>query len=230
MKTLNQFFYSSIVVLISLGLSTSAMAAGKSSVVYEYESVPFEWIDAKTGGETAFKQTPLPLGFEFNFYGVEHSSVQVQPGYITFGELPIGGLTNTSLPDSALPNNLIAPFWDTLTSGFTYVLREGTAPNRRVTIAWENIAVYDPADDESESGRGTFQVTLYEGSNDIVFRYLDVDFFGFGNNFYSNGASATVGIEDGKGKNATLYSYNNPSLHDQTALRFYILEGSSRGR
>ena len=66
----------------------------------------------------------------------------------------------------------------------------------------------------------TFQAVLFEGSNDILFRYQDVL---TGEIDTTNGGSATVGIQDTNGQNnnrVTQWSYNAPVIRDGEAILF----------
>jgi hypothetical protein len=69
----------------------------------------------------------------------------------------------------------------------------------------------------SNVGGATFEVTLYEGSNNLIFQYQDVD---FGNASYNNGASATVGVENAEGDVGTQYSHNSAIISNNMAIKF----------
>ena len=179
------------------------------------------WIDATAGTRytlTNDGSVTVPVGFDFDFYGTPRTSVTVSAnGYLTFGPDDAVG-QNTSLPDPVAPNGIIAPFWDDLNPGLggaVHVLTEGTAPYRRTTIAWVDIP------HATATGNATFETTLYEVNSDILFRYQDVD---FGDSGYDRGASATIGIEDDTGMDATLYSYDYALIDDNDALRFSTLK------
>src|SRR6185436_9712442 len=70
----------------------------------------------------------------------------------------------------------------------------------------------------------TFQVILREGSEDILFQYQDVV---FGSSTYDYGRDATVGIENAEGTDGRQYSYNQASLSNASALRFYRNNGEN---
>jgi hypothetical protein len=69
----------------------------------------------------------------------------------------------------------------------------------------------------SNVGAATFEVILYEGSNEIKFQYLDTD---FGNAAYDFGATATSGLNK-DGTTALQYSYNQAVLTNNKAILFY---------
>jgi hypothetical protein len=132
-------------------------------------------------------------------------------GYLTFGgpEDQPGGFC---VPASNPPNDLIAVFWDDLnleSSGAVYSLLEGVAPNRRLTVQWDQVPLY-PAE-----GAATFEVTLFESSDQILFQYQDV-IFGNGSD---NGGNAVIGVESGNGYNGTAVSCFQPAIADGSAVR-----------
>jgi subtilisin-like proprotein convertase family protein len=156
----------------------------------------------------------ITLPFSFTFYGVSSSNLRVgNNGGILFnattGEV---GFSNVALPNAAHPL-AIFPFWDDMDSdtGDVYWEVQGTAPNRMAIIEWYNRPHY------SNVGAATFEVILYEGSNEIKFQYLDTD---FGNPAYNFGVTATSGLNK-DGTTALQYSYNQPVLTNNKAILFY---------
>ncbi len=157
----------------------------------------------------------ITLPFSFTFFGVTSSNLRVgNNGGILFnattGDVPGG---NAALP-TASPALSILPFWDDIDSdtGDVYWAVQGTAPNRVAIIEWYNRPHY------SNTGSATFQVLLYEGTDEIKFQYADVD---FGNASYDNGVSATVGIN----KDATTalqVSYNQAVIQPGQAILFTL--------
>jgi Subtilase family/Carboxypeptidase regulatory-like domain len=176
----------------------------------------YEWVDATDG-------TPLGLGddgeanvtlpFSFNFYGTDSTAIRVgNNGGLLFG-VTVGDLavTNENL-GTTTTNNLIVPFWDDIDSdtGDVYYKTVGTAPYRQFIVEWFNRPHY------SNIGNATFELILYETTNNIKYQYQDVV---FGNVSYDNGASATVGIRQ-TGSNYLQYSYNQPFIQDSMAICF----------
>lgn len=191
-------------------------------VDYAYnDSEPYNWLDATTG--TALSLTDdssaeIPIGFDFKFYGITYSSINVSSnGYLIF-DSDSRDFTNDPIPSVNTPDNIIAPFWDDLnpsSGGQIYYLVTGTAPNRTLTIEWYQVPEYQ------NIGAATFEVTLYESSNEIVFRYEDVF---FEDDLFNWGRRATVGVEGPGGLYGTQYSYDSASLYNFMAIRFTELE------
>lgn len=203
----------------TMGVRTATINGEVSDQVdYSYEPATFNWIDTTTG--TAYylsddSGVTIPVGFDFDFYAVRSSNVTISSnGFLTFSDPGNAWVySNTSLPNLSSPNGIAAPFWDDLnpsSGGVIYSLLEGTAPNRRLTISWVDVPHY------SSVGTASFQAILYEGSNDIVYQYLDTI---FDDTYSDNGQSATVGVEDQAGTNATQISYNQATITDNSAYR-----------
>lgn len=166
----------------------------------------------------------VPIGFPFIFYGVIYTSVSVSSnGLITFqgadtAHTPVNIATTSTLQN--LPT--IAVLWHDWTfqyfgSDEVYYATLGAAGSRRLIIQW-NFA-------QSKSGPGTdtitFEVKLFEGSNNIEFHYLDATVSDDPN--VSNGKDATVGIRDINGQTSgrnLKWSFNQTVIADGQAIRF----------
>ncbi len=201
------------------GDTLSGSVSGNVIENYAYDDqVTYSWIDASTGTRISpfydDDYETITIGFNFVFYGNTYSTVKISSnGYLTFGTDGTD-YTNDPIPSITDPNDFIAPFWDDLNpyqGGSVYYLLQGTAPNRSLTIEWQNVPHY------YNTGAVTFEVTLYEGSNNIVFQYQDVD---FGTSRYNGGASATIGIENAGGSVGVEYSCNQASVSSEKAILF----------
>ncbi|WP_460807864.1 hypothetical protein [Micromonospora zhanjiangensis] len=78
---------------------------------------------------------------------------------------------NTAVPDPAVPNAVVYPFWDDLrvwpdSSVRTAVI--GAAPDRRFVVEWHNVGMYG-----STSARISVEASIAE-SGQIVFNYADL--------------------------------------------------------
>ena len=120
-----------------------------------------------------------------------------------------------------MPANLIAPFFHDLVVGqadsgvYTRVL--GSAPDRRLIVEWRNFSAYDDDDQDPQpdyTTRLTFQAVLYEGSNDIAFRYRTLD------GPLTQGDSATIGLQNDRRDQAIQFGFNRPRLSEGRSLFF----------
>ena len=184
----------------------------------------YDFIDISTTGlalnltdDGEYTFSPLPFSFEYNSVSTNYFRVG-NNGAIhlaqTLTEIPSNNTTITSVNEF-----IIAPFWDDLidTTGNIYVKVVGTSPNRKGIIQWNNLSHV------SGSNPITFQVHLFETSNEIQFHYQDVD---AGNSAVDDGKSATVGI--GSTYYVNEYSLNQASLSDSFAISFFPKKVSHR--
>jgi subtilisin family serine protease len=202
------------------GFETTASIPGSVRTLTSYRTEPatYNWIDTSAGTQYVFDAltvVTLPLGFNFNFYNEDRASLTISlNGYVTFDPQPIYAIfwPEKPLPDSFPPNDLISVYGDMMEPGLNtriQTLFEGAAPERRLTITWDKVLLW------TSSTEGTFQMTLYEGSNDIVFRYKDTT---FGGQSVDAGATAAVGTEDKDAFEATNWLGTVP---DGSALRLF---------
>ena len=142
----------------------------------------------------------IPLPFSFFFYGEEKTSVRIgSNGYLTFGA-DGDAFNNASIPDFALPDDLVSPFWDDLNptaGGEVYYETFGSAPNRSFVVHWSQVPHFNAV------GSFTFELLLDETANTVEFRYGSL----LGSSF-SNGASATVGLENSDGTIGIQHAFN----------------------
>ena len=156
---------------------------------------------------------PHSLGFDFDFYGVTQNEVYVgSNGFLSFG----GGFdtfSNSTIPSEAVPDNLIAVFWDDLNPSsneypgevYTYI---DTALERFI-VQWKDVVAYNGSVPLS------FEVIL-EASGNILLQYQQID--------ENDIESATTGIENESAEIGLLYNFDGTgggAYQDQLALMFY---------
>jgi len=164
----------------------------------------------------------LELPFPFSFYGNTYDRVKASSnGNLQFNTNN-SAYDNGCLADGPLAGmgEMISPYWDDLDlSSYGYLETEivGEAPERIFVIEWDDI----PSSGSSEE-RITFEVQLFEDSNDIKFLYLDVTRLD-GN----NGSSATIGLQSESLGYVLEHSCNSFSISDGDTILFPY-PGSSR--
>ncbi|GMU20319.1 MAG: hypothetical protein AMXMBFR13_04160 [Phycisphaerae bacterium] len=181
--------------------------------------LPYAFEDISTTGTRTLYQTDdtttsAPLGFTFNFYGTAYTTAHWSPnGLITFDSATADYNNTTLLHGPALP--AVAVLWDDWTffspGDGAYYETKGSPGARRFILQW-NIAYGYETSPESV----TFQAILFEGTNEILFQYADVD----SGDFRSFGRSATVGVSSGDLSNYWLWSFNLPIITSETAILF----------
>ena len=179
--------------------------------------VMYDWLDATTGGVSVpggddVSRGPFGIGFRFVFYGAEYSEFYVNSnGLLLFGQ-ESSAYRNTSIPSPDAPSGFVAAFWDDLVSetGTMHYKLIGTAPNRKLVIAWTNVHSLD------SSNLLTFEAILYEGSNQVLIQYKALS------GSSSDGTNATVGVEDQNGALGVQYVFNGSGpgypLHEGLAV------------
>ncbi len=194
------------------------------------------------------------LPFDFDFFGNTYSAVQISTnGFISFTTTDPSACNNNfnwdddPITDAGYPiphddadcaadgwglNPLIAGWFDDLDSGEcggVYYGTNGSAPNQMFIVQYDDVCHNDCVG--CAAGEGvTFEIILYEGSNDIRMEYAD-GFFAATMPLENNGASATSGLSfDGTtglpyshaqqvltGNLAVLYSPGTPATATPTA-------------
>ena len=115
------------------------------------------------------------IGFEFTFYGDTHNEVAIASnGYLTFSGDDLTDLSEDSIPNTNLPNNIIAMLWDDLDPGNAgspatiHHQTLGVAPDRRFVVQFTDVPEFP------NEGANTFQGVLFEGSNCVELRYVAI--------------------------------------------------------
>ncbi len=197
-----------------------------------FDPVSYSWIDiADPANVTAIAGDDaggtVPLGFTFNYWGNPYTTVNISTnGYLTFGpDVSVWG--NQNIPNTAVPNNVIAPFWDDLyiyssANAKIYATTVGTAPDRKFVVTWSD-ADFCCA---MNNGRLTFQAILSESDLSITYQYRDMVSVDAGR---SGGNSATIGLENSGGTDAKVFSYNTLNVTDGLAIRSVPLDSDGNG-
>lgn len=119
----------------------------------------------------------VPLGFDFAFYGVSYSTLNISSnGFVGFGSsLGNGCCKGGMIPSNDITNNIIALGWSDwrpqlVSGGIKYETR-GEAPNRRFVLQFNNVPEF------GSTGRLTTQLILYEETHNIEIHTLSLGTF-----------------------------------------------------
>ena len=154
----------------------------------------------------------IPIGFTFNFGGINYTSVNLSSNGVIFFVGNNTAYINRALNNTGFATNTVAmfPFWDDFYSngaggsGEMYYKTIGSAPNRTFIISFVKVAHYDARKTISD-----IQVQINEDGT-FVYKYGSV---------YLNGASATVGIMVKNSSDINQYSFNtNNSITNGTTI------------
>lgn len=191
----------------------------------------YDWVEISGTGTMVLPSSDdqwvggINLGFFFNYYGTDYSQLAIGNNGLLFSGVGTSQYVNQPITQTPSIHGLIAPFWDDIvtwgSAGAIYYQTLGTAPNRKFVVEW-----YDNQHYYSSTSGITFEAILYEGTNNILFQYKDVDFGSvYGSTSsdrppYNNGGSATVGIEDPTGNIGLQYSFNEQVITPGLAILF----------
>jgi hypothetical protein len=156
----------------------------------------------------------IPLGFTFDGFGANTSSVSVSSnGVLFFGQSCSASFSNQALPSNVSPNAALFFFWDDLRDFgggelFDYTT-SGNAPGRVFSMYFRNRLF------SSVCGADAFgaMVNVHEGSNLVTVSYQDTTSCP-----QMRGASATLGLQSAGATSAVLVSFDAPII-DHTASR-----------
>jgi len=195
----------------------------------------YDWIEIATNGlgtpilpssdDSWVGNIDLGTDFFFNYYGTDYSQIAIGNNGLLFSGVGTWEYINQQIKQTPSIHGFIAPYWDDLvtwgSADAIYYQTQGAAPNRKFIVEWSDNQHYS----YSSSGI-TFEAILYEGTNNILFQYKDVDFgsvygaVGGDNPPYNNGGSATVGIEDPTGADGLQYSFNKQEITPELAILY----------
>lgn len=203
------------------GQTDTQSAAGNAYVSYTCVEAPFSWVDVTgipplQGADGDDTVQTLDIGFQVPLFGQSYGTAYVSSnGFLTLGSS--AGATayqNTAIPTSAVPNAVVAPFWDDLypgSAGSVHAGWAGPVGSRTLYVEWHNV----PEFSFFGSGTGTFEVAIQEGTGNVKFQWLDTD---FGNPSWNFGADATAGVERADGLVGRELSFNQPLLTSGRAV------------
>ncbi|ROO59296.1 carboxypeptidase family protein [Micromonospora sp. Llam0] len=166
---------------------------------------------ALTGDDAA---TMVTLPFPVRFHGETYTSGRVHTnGLVSFGSVSGEPDTwaNPTMPTTAAPNAVVAPFWDDLEVDASASIRTqtlGSAPNRSYVVEWRNVG-FRP----TNAQRITFEVIFHEDGR-IAFHY------GAMSTPIQQGSAATVGLENASGTVAALYSFHEAALTANSSITY----------
>lgn len=170
----------------------------------------YAWFDITDVGTDAgagddLSLGPFDLGFPLTYYGEIWSAVRVSTnGFLSFNSTS-APYVNPTMPDPAVPNAVLAPFWDDLdASAGGQILTWSDPVGDRFIVQFKDVPRYaSPATE-------TFQVVL-RSDGSIVYLYEDV----------SETGHCTVGLENAAGDDGLTLLYHDDSyLRAGLAIRF----------
>jgi hypothetical protein len=138
------------------------------------------------------------------------------------GPLPGSTVQGPNGQTAVIPPALIAPFFEDLTLSATSsvsVRTVGSAPNRQFVVEWLNAGILDEQGGDVGASI-TFELILYEGTNDIEFIYRSMT------GPRSDGSAATIGIQNSARTRAVQTGYNQPVVSTGSVIGYRFINGS----
>ena len=203
---------------VNMGFAQNVSLYSFSESTDSYSAVSGTDITA-TGDDGS--QNDLPIGFTFNYDGIDYTTFSANTnGFIRLGAT-IGSFPWTnSLSNTSAQRPLIAPFWDdnNRSTGSIQYLLSGTSPNQVLEIGWDNVNV-GGGGSTSTTAFASFKIVLHETSNEIDFIYGSVmDAAGtLTTSIGLNGASSFLSVTPGTGATVSSATANN-SISDTSSL------------
>ena len=178
-----------LLALFAWSAAATADTGGPGKGGYEWadtdeESVSFEWVDVS--GESASmplgddqQGAAVDIGFSFTFYGETYDQIRIgSNGFLSFqsNDLSGGFAGQCPLPMVGGPDLAVYGFYQDLdpsedTSGPIYFATIGETPNQMFVATWDGVEVFQK--EGSESDPVTFQIILFEGSNEAQVNIQD---------------------------------------------------------
>ncbi|MDI7268164.1 MAG: hypothetical protein QME96_09240, partial [Myxococcota bacterium] len=240
----------SLAVTLAWTGSAAAARGGPDRSGYEWvdgaePGVTYEWHDlgvaptCVTLGDDA-ESAAVPLGFTFAFYGADRTQAYVgSNGYVAFQSNDVssgfGGQCPLPVADRGTfrtVNNAVYGFFQDLNprepaSGTICYATLGVAPDRMFVVTWDHIDYFQQGPTETEpfgSDPVTFQIVLYEGSNEAQVNILESGTTAGLPRWEDN---TTIGIENADGTaGLSLCNWTNTRrIPDAYAVRFRRSDG-----
>jgi len=223
--------------LFFLGIISALVSAWAFAGYGGPDADDYVWIDSEEEGGPDYyyiniTSTGTPFFFGDNTFGFVNFSVPFtyrsssyttlyagSNGMIAFSSGGMEVYTNTSIPQSSSPNNLIALFWDDLKpniGGDGYYKVDGSS----IIVSYDGIPRYDG------SLALNFQAQLDADADIIEVHYKSTE---VGDAQYDYGASATAGMENFNGTIGLQVSYNSPQLGEYYAIAYFKHNGEPPG-
>ena len=204
----------------------------------------FQFVDATPSGggtnisfansDDAVRFMNLPFTFSlFRDTFIAGSRISIATnGWMSLDAASTPEFQNASLPahtverpsggDGVIPAALIAPFFDDLTfegGGGASTLLTGSVGSRRFVVQWSNASILDSVGTDLGADL-TFELILFEGSNDIQFVYKLMS------GERSDGSSATIGLQNLQRNDALQSGFNQAIVGNGVAFTYRFDEGT----
>jgi hypothetical protein len=199
--------------LLAVLLLLVVYPAHSQDYTYSQVQVPLQNINTSGGTNLQLGDDGMAydvkIGFDFEFYGNIFDTINISNnGFLTFTGLSSMCCNGTELPAWGMDNSIMALWTDLININNTNPYYKSYAVNgdRVFTVGWYNTnEYYDTA------ATNTFEITLFRGSNNILFNYGDINIFNH---------TFTIGLQGTDGQFQQIYTGTNADQFDNTAYLF----------
>ena len=178
----------------------------------------YGWIDISSVGTEVVlgdddSTAAISIGFDFPFYEYSYNQLNINSNGVLHFNGGSKERTNDPIPDAAIPNNMIAMWWDDLDprkGGNIYYYYDAT--NERFIISFDGIPNY-----YSTIGTGSLQFqAILTPNGKILLQYGSMEPGSDADGL----TGSTIGIENALGDDGLQVVYNAEYIHDDMAILF----------
>ena len=180
------------------------------------EGPTYGWIDISSVGTEVVlgdddSTSAISIGFDFPFYENSYNQLNINSNGVLHFNGGSKERTNDPIPDAAIPNNMIAIWWDDLDprkGGNIYYYYDAT--NERFIVSFDGIPNY-----YSTTGTGALQFqAILTPNGKILLQYGSMEPGSDADGL----AGSTIGIENALGDDGLQVVYNAEYIHDDMAI------------
>ena len=155
---------------------------------------------------------PINIGFNFTFYGQNFNNAFISSNGVLGFQNPINGCCsgyNLANPGNKYGIFVLQTDLVNLQTTNPWYTTQGEQGDRRFTVGWYDMPIYYDG-----NFRSSFEITLFESNNNILFNYGDLN---------TNGRFFTAGLKGNDGEYELLYSGTNETFLENSSYMFSFI-------
>ena len=155
---------------------------------------------------------PINIGFNFTFYGQNFNNAFISSNGVLGFQNPINGCCsgyNLANPGNKYGIFVLQTDLINLQTTNPWYTIQGEQGDRRLTVGWYDMPIYYDG-----NFRSSFEITLFESNNNILFNYGDLN---------TNGRFFTAGLKGNNGQYELLYSGTNETFLENSSYMFSFI-------
>ena len=155
---------------------------------------------------------PINIGFDFTFYGQNFNNAFISSNGVLGFQNPINGCCsgyNLANPGNKYGIFVLQTDLINLQTTNPWYRTQGEQGDRTFTVGWYDMPIYYDG-----NFRSSFEITLFESNNNILFNYGDLN---------TNGRFFTAGLKGNDGEYELLYSGTNDTFLENSSYMFSFI-------